>query len=227
MSVHVFSGFTIALFFSLWVNGVAANESVEDTLEIARKQVDAAIENKKQIEPTIKLFERIARVEPKYAGRAQVYIGVLVALKGKYTFLPHAKLKWAKRGLAIMDSGLKKNPDDIEALFIHGATCYHLPFFFKRRDDAHRDFIVKPTIIYISRSARLQTSPTSECPGIFGLHYKEIIKQMPLQMHTYPPKLIRNIVAFLLENAKLMPDEKTYLQALKDRLETERPVGHN
>ena len=196
MSVHVFSGFTIALFFSLWVNGVAANESVEDTLEIARKQVDAAIEDKKQIEPTIKLFERIARVEPKYAGRAQVYIGVLVALKGKYTFLPHAKLKWAKRGLAIMDSGLKKNPDDIEALFIHGATCYHLPFFFKRRDDAHRDF-------------------------------KEIIKQMPLQMHTYPPKLIRNIAAFLLENAKLMPDEKTYLQALKDRLETERPVGHN
>ena len=192
--IHV--NLMLALFFSLWVNGVAADESIEDTLEIARKQFHAAIKDKKQIEPTIKLFERIARVEPKYAGRAQVYIGVLVALKGKHTFFPHAKLKWAKRGLAIMDSGLKKNPDDIEALFIHGATCYHLPFFFKRGDDAHRDF-------------------------------KEIIKQMPLQMHTYHPKLIRNIVAFLLENARLTPDEKTYLQALKDRLETERPVGHN
>ena len=133
--IHV--NLMLALFFSLWVNGVTADESVEDTLEIARKQFHAAVEDKKQIEPTIKLFERIARVEPKYAGRAQVYIGVLVALKGKYTFLPHTKLKWAKRGLEIMDSGLKKDPDDIEALFIHGATCYHLPFFFKRGDDAH------------------------------------------------------------------------------------------
>ena len=32
--------------------------------------------------------------------------------------------------------------------------------------------IVKPTIIYTSRSARLETSPTSECPRIFGLYYK-------------------------------------------------------
>ena len=179
-----------AQLFLLCVTGVAADESVEDTLKRTREKFYAAVEHKKQIEPAIKLFERIARAEPKYAGRAEVYIGALVALKGKHAFLPHTKLKWVKRGLAIMDSGLQKRPNDIEALFIHGTTCYHLPFFFQRRDDAQRDF-------------------------------KEIIKQMPLQIHIYDPKLITNIAAFLLEKAKLTHDERTYLLALRDRLKSQ------
>ena len=186
--VHV--NLIFAQLFLLCVTGVAADESVEDTLKRAREKFYAAVEHKKQIEPAIKLFERIARAEPKYAGRAEVYIGALVALKGKHAFLPHTKLKWVKRGLAIMDNGLQKRPNDIEALFIHGTTCYHLPFFFQRGDDAQRDF-------------------------------KEIIKQMPLQIHIYDPKLITNIAAFLLEKAKLTHDEKTYLLALRDRLKSQ------
>ena len=112
-------------------------------------------------------------------------------MKGKHAFFPNTKLKWVKRGLARMDSGLKKAPDDIEALFIHGTTCYRLPFFFKRGDDAQRDF-------------------------------KEIIKHLPSQAHTYDPELVVNIIDFLLENAKLTLDEKTYLQTLKDTLESQR-----
>jgi hypothetical protein len=157
-------------------------------LEIARKQFYAAIEDEKQIDPAIALFKRIGAAEPKYTGRTQVYIGSLIALRGKHAFFPHTKLKWARRGLAIMDSGLQKSQNDIEALFIHGTTCYYLPFFFKRGDDAQRDF-------------------------------REIIKLMPQQMDTYDPKLIANVVAFLLENVKLTDDEKTYLQILKDRLQ--------
>ena len=173
----------LVLFFLFWIDSVASDASVEETLEVARKQFYAAVEDKKQIEPTIKLFERIGRIAPKYAGRTQVYIGALVSLRGKHAFFPHTKLKWVKRGLAIMDRGLKKAPDDIEALFIHGTTCYHLPFFFKRGDDAQHDF-------------------------------RKIIKLLPQQMDTYDPKLIRHVVAFLLENAKLTPDQKTYLQTL-------------
>lgn len=177
----------LILLFSFWGNEVAAGASVEETLEVARKQFYTAVEDEEHIEPTIKLLERIARIEPSYAGRTQVYIGALVALKGKHAFLPHTKFKWAKRGLAIMDGGLQKNPNDIEALFIHGTTCYYLPFFFRRGDDAQRDF-------------------------------RKIIKLMPQQMDTYHPKLITNVVVFLLENAKLTDDEKIYLQTLKDRL---------
>ncbi len=196
MKLNQFSHFNLVLvlFFFLSVGGVASGESVEATLEVARKQFYAAVEDKKRIEPAIKLFERIGRVAPQYAGRVQTYIGALVSLKGKHAFFPHTKLKWVKRGLALMDSGLKKAPNDIEALFIHGTTCYYLPFFFKRGDDAQRDF-------------------------------KKIIKLMPQQMDTYDPKLITDVVAFLLENAKLTRDQKPYLQTLKDKLEPHSPVG--
>ena len=176
----------MALLFWFCTQSVAVKEPVPEKLAKARAQFYAAISDKKQITPAIKLFEKIEQLAPKYAARTQVYIGALVALRGKHAFLPHTKLKWAKRGLAIMDSGLEKNPDDIEALFIHGTTCYNLPFFFRRGDDAQRDF-------------------------------RKIIKLLPAQNHTYDPKLIKYIVAFLLENAKLTTDEKIYLRTLKDK----------
>ena len=128
------------LLFSLCANSAAVNAPVKETLADARQRFYAAIEDKNQIEPAIKLFGKIKQLAPKYTGRAQVYIGALVALRGKHAFFPYTKLKWARRGLAIMDTGLKKSPDDIEALFIHGTTCYYLPFFFRRGDDAQRDF---------------------------------------------------------------------------------------
>lgn len=128
------------LLFLLCSIGIAADESVETLLKRAREKFHTAVEDKKHIEPAIKLFEQIARQEPKYVGRVEVYMGALVTLKGKHAFFPPTKLKWTKRGLAIMDNGLKKAPADIEALFIHGAVCYHLPFFFQRGDDAQRNF---------------------------------------------------------------------------------------
>lgn len=187
--------FIVVLLLLLSVNGTAASAPVEETLANARKQFYAAVEDGKQIEPATKLFKQIARVKPRYAGRAQVYIGALVALKGKHAFLPHNKLKWVKRGLTMMDKGLETCPSDIEALFIHGTTCHYLPFFFKRSDDAQRDFA-------------------------------EIIKHIPTEMHTYDPQLITHVITFLLENAKLTSDEKTYLQTLKGKLEFKRPVAH-
>ena len=179
----IYVNFIAAVFFAVCANSAMADESVKELFKRARKEFYAAVENKKLIEPTIKLFARIEQLAPKYVGRTQVYMGALVTLKGKHAFFPHTKLKWAKRGLAIMDSGLMKSPTDIEALFIHGATCYHLPFFFRRGDDAQRDF-------------------------------SKIIKLMPQHIDTYDPKLITNVVVFLLKNAKLTDAEKAYLQTL-------------
>ena len=183
LSQFIRTNFIAVLFFLVCMSSLAAKKPVEETLKIARKQFYAAIEDKKQIESTIEMFQRIAQLEPKYAGRTQVYIGALVALKGKHAFFPHTKLKWAKRGLKIMDSGLDKNPNDIEALFIHGTTCYYLPFFFGRSDDAQQDF-------------------------------KKIVKLIPQQMHAYDPKLMKNVVLFLLENAKLTDNEERYLMVV-------------
>ena len=189
----VLVNFIVVLLFLSYISRAIADPPAEETLKSARKQFYAAIEDKKRIEPTIKLFKRIAQMKPGYTGRTEVYVGALVALKGKHAFLPHAKLKWTKRGLTIMDKGLKKSPNDIEALFIHGTTCYYLPFFFRRSDDAQRDF-------------------------------KEIIKRMPLEQHTYDLKLIEHVVEFLLANAKLASNERAYLQALKGKLQSQQPT---
>ena len=184
----VYVNLIFVLLFSLRVDGAASNKSVEEMLEVARKQFYAAIENEKWIEPTIELFERIGQVEPEYAGRTQVYIGALVALKGKHAFFPHTKLKWTKRGLAIMDDGLKKAPADIEALFIHGTTCYYLPFFFKRGDDAQRDFrkiiklmpqqvdtydlkLIKNVVVFLLENVKLTDKPNT--PNLSLIHISE------------------------------------------------------
>ena len=137
---YIYISLILALIFLLRVDSATSKKSVGEMLEVARKQFYAAIEDEKWIEPTIALFKRIGQVEPKYTGRTQVYIGALIALRGKHAFFPHTKLKWATRGLALMDKGLQESPNDIEALFIHGTTCYYLPFFFRRGDDAQRDF---------------------------------------------------------------------------------------
>ena len=76
----------IGLICLLRVDGAASGESVAEILEVARKQFYAAIEDEKQIAPTIALFKRVGQLEPKHTGRVQVYIGALIALRGKHAF---------------------------------------------------------------------------------------------------------------------------------------------
>jgi len=98
-----------------------------------------SLDQESKIEPAEALFEQIAG-SAEYGARAKTYLGALTAIRGKHSFWPHKKFILAKQGLAMMDRGLEENPDDIEALFIRGSTCYYLPFFFGRQNDAQRDF---------------------------------------------------------------------------------------
>ncbi len=108
--------------------------------EEGRKLFYSAVADKKQIDPAIEIFRKIMHDDPQLEGRALTYIGALEALKGKHAFFPHDKYRHTLNGLFIMDQGLAKNPQDIESLFIHATTCYFLPFFFHRHDDAKRHF---------------------------------------------------------------------------------------
>jgi len=110
----------------------------EDMLLKARNLFYLSIEDKSKIDPAIELFTRLSEQKDIYQGRSMTYIGTLYTLKGKHAFLPFDKFKWVMKGLKIMDEGVHLNPDDIEALFIHGSTCYYLPFFFNRSDDAQQ-----------------------------------------------------------------------------------------
>ena len=121
----------------LSVNLTMAYDSEGQILTKARLLFYKSVEDKDHIPEAIKLFEILIENEA-YSGRAMTYIGALTALKGRFAFWPQQKYSLANKGLAIMDKGIQTSPNDIEALFIHGSTCYYLPFFFGRKDDAIR-----------------------------------------------------------------------------------------
>jgi hypothetical protein len=98
-----------------------------------------SVENQAKIDSAIAVFQEISAVEPGLAGRAQTYIGSLTALRAKFAPWPQDKLKFANEGLRLMDQGLARDSLDVESLFVHGSTCYFLPVFFGRADDAQRN----------------------------------------------------------------------------------------
>lgn len=110
--------------------------ATDSLLTQARRLYYASLKDKSKLDTAISAFEKIGLQEAHLHGRTQTYIGSLTAVRAKYAFWPHQKWKWAKSGLRIMDAGLAQSPDDIEALFIHGTTCYYLPKFFGRSDEA-------------------------------------------------------------------------------------------
>lgn len=179
--MKLFSSFVLLTSFFLYAGEI-------DSLFVrGRHLFYSSVEEPAQIETAIAVFQDIAKRQPALAGRAMTYIGSLKALQGKFAFWPHTKWKLANQGLAVMDSGLSMNPDDIESLFVHSSTCYFLPFFFKRGEQAQK-------------------------------HFKRMIELLPSHLHEYDPELMRNVVRFLLDNARLSTDEINQLNRCNEIL---------
>lgn len=129
--------YAVTIFFNVTNNITFALE--EDQIGHARELFYKSVENAQTIEKAISLFEDIGKTE-EYKGLALTYIGALTALKGKFAFFPITKYRYVMQGLELMDQGVMKNPNNIEARFIRGMTCYYLPFLFKRKKTANGDF---------------------------------------------------------------------------------------
>jgi hypothetical protein len=118
----------------------------------ARQLYYKSVTDEDKIDPAIEAFTKIGEVDERLQGRTLTYIGSLMTLKAKFAFWPHEKWQLAWEGLRIMDKGLAHDPRDLESLFVHGVTCYYLPSFFGRADDAQRNLrqIVHllPTTVY-------------------------------------------------------------------------------
>ncbi len=125
--------------FCLHFASVCYSESAADTLDMARQLFYSSVENEKALEKAFNLFQKIGEQE-SYEGMALTYIGALTALKGKYAFSPISKYRWVLKGLQVMDQAIMMNPENIEARFIRGMTCFYLPFFFRRKKTAYGDF---------------------------------------------------------------------------------------
>jgi len=131
----------ISILFTIFFAGfsLSATFDRDRTWEQARQLYYKGLEQEEALHRAIEIFRQLSDQSDE-PGVAQTYLGSLTALKAQYTPWPQKKLKFANQGLEIMDAGLEQNPDNLEALFIHGTTSYYLPFFFNRRDDANRSF---------------------------------------------------------------------------------------
>jgi hypothetical protein len=142
--IHL-SKVTVLLYVALSLirtESIAQDKSIKpDSLfNEGRKLFSLSIEDKRHVQPAIDLFEKIIEDQGNLHDRALVYVGALYTVKAKHTFFPFNKLKWAKKGLSVMDDALSRAPEDIEVLFVHGTICHNLPGLFNRQDNARRNF---------------------------------------------------------------------------------------
>lgn len=122
----------IALFLSLELY----SSNVRSMLVEARMLYYKSTDDESKVEPAIKKFTEIARIDKSYTAVAKTYIGSLTAIKAKHAFMPNKKYSFAIDGIKQMEQGISLNPNNIESLFIYGTTCYYLPFFFAKSKDA-------------------------------------------------------------------------------------------
>lgn len=110
--------------------------ATEAELDKARKVYYKSTKEEEYVESAFKHFEKLKSKYDKYDAISMVYLGSLTMLKGRYAFWPKTKLSYVNKGINIMDKGLKMDPDNIESLFIYGSSCYFLPFFLGKKDNA-------------------------------------------------------------------------------------------
>lgn len=133
-------GMGITIWGTLAVPPPSIGAEPDELLVRGRQAFYSAVDQKDQIDSALHIFEKIQQHDPVYEGLATTYIGAIYTLKGKHALLPQHKYRYVLEGLEIMEQGLHENPDNLEALFIFGMTCYHLPFFFLRRAEALQTF---------------------------------------------------------------------------------------
>ena len=70
----------------------------------------------------------------------QAYSGSIELLDAARTWAVWNKRSLARQGLDDMDSAVDRAPDNLDARFIRAASDWYLPLFYKRREQAERDF---------------------------------------------------------------------------------------
>lgn len=133
--------FLILIFLGTSISLRASEALTGGDLERARSLYYKAVNDENSLDAAVELFEKIGEKNEDLEGLAKVYVGSLTAMKARYTFWPQKKMDLAYQGIDIMNQGIEKDSDNIEALFIQGTTLYYLPFFFEKRREAEAKLI--------------------------------------------------------------------------------------
>jgi hypothetical protein len=119
---------------------VHASDRFEQRLAEARREYFAGLQgDRTAAEKARASFAALAR---DYPGQpvVQAYSGSLELLEAARTWAIWDKRRFTNEGLQTMDQAVNRAPGDLEARFIRAASTWHLPFFFKRKEQAASDF---------------------------------------------------------------------------------------
>jgi hypothetical protein len=84
-------------------------------------------------------FAALERERPQDAV-VMVYAGSVELLEAAHTWAVWNKHRLATEGLEKIDRAEQMAPNSLEVRFVHGATAWHLPFFYHRKEQAEQDF---------------------------------------------------------------------------------------
>jgi hypothetical protein len=119
---------------------LASDPSLQQRLTTARAEYFATLQGDHAAgEKAQHDFDALSR---DYPGNVVVdaYSGSLELLQAAKTWAVWDKRRLANEGLAKMDQAVNRDPGNLEARFIRAASDWHMPFFYKRRNQASDDF---------------------------------------------------------------------------------------
>ncbi len=130
------------LFILLAVPMISAAESGSFAQRLAEARKDYFSDLQGDRAAGVKARASFAALSSDYPGNPVVdaYSGSLQLLDAARSWAVWEKGRLANEGLSKMDEAVNRAPDDLEARFIRAASTWHLPFFYKRRDQSASDF---------------------------------------------------------------------------------------
>lgn len=119
---------------------VHAADNFDQRLVEARREYFAGLQGNHAADE--KARASFAALSQQYPDNAVVeaYSGSLELLEAARTWAIWDKRRLANEGLQKLDRAVNRAPNDLEARFIRAASAWHLPFFYKRKEQAVADF---------------------------------------------------------------------------------------
>lgn len=125
---------------SLRRQSVHEPENLDILLHLGIALHDAALDGKKEaVGQGIAVLDRVLKQDSLNVN-ALVYLGSLYTLKARDASMPWNKIKYGKRGFALMDLAVRMQSDDMDIRLTRAINCYMVPDFMGRLATGLSDF---------------------------------------------------------------------------------------
>ncbi|RME75446.1 MAG: hypothetical protein D6776_03215 [Planctomycetota bacterium] len=141
-------------------------------LELAKRlHLEGVDGDDKAAERAERMLAELAK-EPGAPAIALAYYGSARTLAAKRSWAFWRKGELAEEGLRLMDDAVAAAPGDLEVRFIRAISCYALPFFFDRGDQAASDF----ARVARSASRAVRAGELDAAIGVAALFYEGVVR---------------------------------------------------